>query len=221
MKRLYFPIAILLAVGLTIASGIIQGRMTNRWGAPIDTVAAANRLKEMPRDFGDWRLQEADELDKEVLRQLDPAAYLVRRYQNQQTGDVVNVTVLLGRPGPISVHIPEVCLGTQNYEVVGERQKVAISAAAGADEFWWLDYKVRNLGGGHLRMYYAWSSGNRWVAPKDPRFWSAGMPYLYKLQLSTVLPPDSTNPKSDDPCRKFLQDFVPAARKYLVPPPAK
>ncbi|MFZ1936724.1 MAG: exosortase-associated EpsI family protein [Thermoguttaceae bacterium] len=221
MKRLQFSLAVLVAVGLTIASGVIHGRMTNRWGVQIDTVAAANRLKEIPNEFGDWQLQAAEELDKGALQQLDPAGYVVRRYQNLQTGDVVNVTVLLGRPGPISVHTPEVCLGMQNYEVVGERRKATISAAAGADELWWLDYKVRNLSGDQLRLYYAWSSGGRWQALEDARFWSAGLPYLYKTQLSCVLPPGATNPPSDDPCRKFLQDFVPVARKYLVPPAAK
>lgn len=222
MKRLPFSVAVLLAVGLTILSGVIHGRMSNRWGLSVDALAAAGRLKEIPHEFGDWRLQSSEDLDKVSQEMLQPAGYFVRKYENQQTGDVVGVTLLLGPPGSISVHTPEVCFGSRNYESRGERQKVAIRGPAGSDdEFWSLDYKLTGLRGGQLRVYYAWSSGDRWLALQDARFWSAGLPYLYKIQLSSLLPPGATDSPSDDPCRRFLQDFVPAAKKYLISPPAK
>ena len=146
MKRLQFAVAVALAVGLTILSGVLHGRMSDRWGPAADTLAAANKLKEIPNEFGDWRLQSSEELDKTSLDMLQPAAYLVNRYQNRQTGDVVNMTLLLGRPGPISVHTPEVCFGTKNYKSRGERQKVAIRGPAGGDdEFWALDFKTISL----------------------------------------------------------------------------
>ena len=223
MKRLWFAVAVVLAVGLTILSGVLHGRASNRWGPVADTLAAANKLKEIPNEFGDWRLQSSEELDKTSLDMLQPAAYLVNRYQNRQTGDVVDMFLLLGPPGPVSVHTPEVCFGTKNYKSRGERQKVAIRGSAGGDdEFWALDFKTISLRGDLLRTYYAWSPGDRWQALKDARFWSAGLPYLYKIQLSCLLPPGTTDPQSsDDPCRKFLQDFVPVAKKYLVAPAAK
>ncbi len=223
MKHLWFPLAIVLAVGLTVFSGILQGRMSNRWGIAVDTKAAADKLEEIPNEFGDWRLKSSDELGRDALEQLQPAAYWVRTYQNRRTGDVVNVTLLLGQPGPISVHTPEVCFGTKNYENRGERQKVAIHGPTGGDdEFWALDFKTISMRGDLLRTYYAWSSGDRWLALKDARFWSAGLPYLYKIQLSSLLPPETTDTKSsDDPCRNFLQEFVPATKKYLIAPDAK
>jgi hypothetical protein len=219
MKRVQLAVAVALVVGLTVVSGVIYGRMTNRWGLPPDTLAAAEKLKGVPDGFGDWRLQGTEDLDKSALEMLDPAGYFMRRYENRKTGDVVSVTVLLGLPGPISVHTPEICFGSQNYTSRGERRKVSIRAATGAeDEFWALDFKLDNLlQGGVLRSYYAWSSGDRWVAPKDARFWSAGMPYLYKIQLSAQVPVD-IDAKSDDPCQKFLRDFVPVLKNHLVDP---
>jgi hypothetical protein len=220
MKRLQFAAAVVLVAGLTILSGVLHGRISNRWGPSADVLAIGNKLQEIPQEFGDWRLQAAEYLGEPSLEELQPVGYFVRSYENQRTGDVVSLTVLLGRPGPISVHTPEVCFASQNYESRSERQKVTISGPAGADEFWALDYRVVNLRGDLLRMYYAWSTGDRWLALKDARFWSAGLPYLYKIQLSGRLP-SGTTPQSDDPCRRFLQDFVPVAKKYLVPPAAK
>ena len=219
MKRSSYAVAIVLVVGLTLLSGVLQGRMSNRWGPAPDTIAAANKLQEIPHQFGPWRLDSSDDLDKASREQLQPAGYMVRRYQNQQTGDAVSVTLLLGPPGPISVHTPEVCFGSRNYKSRSERQQVAIRGPGGADdEFWSLDYVVNDVRGGLLRVYYAWSAGDRWLALKDARFWSAGLPYLYKIQLSGLLPPGTTDPQADDSCRRFLQDFVPVAKKYLVEP---
>jgi hypothetical protein len=133
----------------------------------------------------------------------------------------VSVTILLGQPGRISVHTPEICMGSQNYQIQGERQKMALPGPAGAvDAFWALDYKTNDLRGDLLRVYYGWSTGDHWLALKDARFWSAGKPYLYNIQLSGLLPPGADS-QSDDPCHKFLKDFVPAARECLIEPSAK
>ena len=222
MKRLQFALAIVLVAGLTIYSGVIHGRMSNRWGPPADTLAAANKLKEIPNEFGDWRLQSSGDLDKTSLEMLQPAGYLVNTYQNRRTGDVVSMTLLLGPPGPISVHTPEVCFGTKNYKSRSERQKVTIRGSEGGDgEFWSVDFETISLRGDVVRAYWAWSPGDRWQALKDARFWSVGLPYLYKIQLTCLMPPGTTNSQSDDSCRKFLQDFVPVAKKYLIAPAAK
>ncbi len=222
MKRLKFVSAVLMVAALTILSGVLHGWLSNRWGPSVETLHVANKLKEMPFEFGDWRLQSSAELDKSSQEQLQPAGYFDRRYNNRQTGDVVDVMLLLGRPGPIAVHTPEVCFASRNCERCGERQEVAIRGPAGADdEFWSLDFKLMNLHGEVVRVYYAWSAGDRWLALKDAHYWSAGLPYFYKIQLVGLLPPGTTNLRSDDPCQRFLQDFIPVARKYLIAPSAK
>ncbi len=218
MKRQLFFLAVVLAAAVTVLSGVLQGRLRNRWGPSAGTLAAAKKLKQMPSQFGDWRLQSSGKLDETALSQLAPAGYLVSNYENQVTGELVSVTLLLGPPGPISVHTPEVCFSSRNYQSQGERQLVAIRRADGSDdELWTLDYKAGNIRGDLLRMYYGWSAGSRWSATKDPRFFFAGQPYLYKIQLSCGLPA-AAGGQSSDPCRKFLEDFLPVARKCMIEP---
>jgi hypothetical protein len=216
MKRSYILLGVVLAFALTILSGVLQGRMRNRWGPSPDTVHAADKLAEVPKQFGNWRLKSSDKLGEAVERELECVGYFVRNYQNQATGDLVSVTLLLGPPGPISVHTPEVCFGTRNYQALGKREEVAIRGADGeGDRLWALSYKANNLRGDMLRVYWAWSIGKHWSADADPRFKHAGQPYLYKIQLSSPLPAGA-DLQADDPCKKFLEDFLPAARKCMI-----
>lgn len=218
MKRLYILLGVVLAVALTVSSGVLQGRMRNRWGPSPDTLRAADKLAEVSPQFGDWRLRSSGKLGDTSEKMLECAGYFIRNYQNQATGDLVSVTLLLGPPGPISVHTPEICFPSRNYKVLGKREQVAIHGADGGDDqFWALGYKANNLRGDMLRVYYAWSPGNRWSATGDPRFKYAGQPYLYKIQLSAPLPAGA-DLQADDPCKKFLEDFLPVARKYMLVP---
>ncbi len=221
MKQQMFFLTVVLVTALTVLSGVLQGRLRNRWGPTAEMSAAAEKLKQMPSQCGDWRLRSSHKLDETALSLLKPAGYLVSNYENQVTGDLVSVTLLLGSPGPISVHIPEVCLSSRNYQTQGERQRVAIRRADGSDdELWTLDYRASNLRGDLLRMYYGWSTGDRWSAVEDPRFSFAGQPYLYKIQLSYGLPA-AAGGQSSDPCRKFIEDFLPLARKCVIEPSRK
>jgi hypothetical protein len=222
MKHCLFPLAVVLVVALTLLAGVLQGRMSNRWGPSPDTLAAARELERIPHEFGDWRLKASEDLSKGTREMLQCVGYFVRRYENQRTGDIVSVTLLLGPPGPIAAHTPEICFPSQNYQSRNQRQQVAIPGASGGENlFWSLDYKMNDIRGDLLRVYYAWSAGGRWEAPEDDaRFAFAGRPYLYKIQLSGLLPPGAI-PSSRDPCAAFLRAFVPVAGKYLAKPSAK
>jgi hypothetical protein len=61
MKRSYLLLGVVVALGLTILSGVVQGRMRHRWGRSPDTVRAAEKLAELPSQFGDWKLRFADD----------------------------------------------------------------------------------------------------------------------------------------------------------------
>ena len=146
MKCYWFLPGIVLVAALTTLSGVLQGRMHNRWGPSADVLSVANKLAEIPSQFGDWRLQSSEELGETAANMLECAGYIIRNYENQATGDVVSVTVLLGPPGPISVHTPEVCFGSRNYTSCSKRQRAAICRADGRDdEFCALDYTTKRF----------------------------------------------------------------------------
>jgi len=218
MKYFLAAMAIVLLLGLTLVSGIIHGRMTDRWGVPQTSLDAAEKLGLFSEDkqFGDWKCESSNRMSDHVVEMLACAEHIDRTYVNQRTGETVNVAVLLGPPGPISVHTPEVCYSSRAYDSRDERQRVTIKTTDGTEHtFWALTFRSNRLDADILRVYYAWTAGGPWASPKEPRWSFSNCPYIYKIQLASHLPLGS-DVQTDDPCRRFLQDFVPALKSHLI-----
>jgi hypothetical protein len=222
-KQVWFILSLAAVAALTLVSGVLQGRIRNRWGPSESARAAAKKLQDVPRRFGGpqndrWQLQSSETMSRDSVEMLECTGYFVRTYANQRTGEVVSIFVVVGPAGPIAVHTPEICYPSRNYKSRGTRERVAIPDGEGQEhQFWALTFKSTSVQENLNRVYYAWSTGDRWSAPDDARFAFVGWPYLYKIQLSSNLPRE-TDLKTGDTCREFLKDFVPAARRYLIEP---
>jgi hypothetical protein len=229
MKQASFVFGLAAVVALTLVSGVLQGRIRNRWGPSESLRAAAQRLDNVPRSFGGpqddrWQLKSDEKMADDTVAMLECTGYFVRTYEKRRSGETVNVFVVVGPAGPISVHTPEVCYSSQAYTSRENRRRVAIQGAQEQDDqFWALSFKTKTLQEDLLIVYYAWTANNRWSAPKDARFAFVGSPFLYKIQLSTEMPagaaPAGSNLKDSDTCREFLNDFVPVLRQYLTEAP--
>src|SRR5262249_23209931 len=129
MTRLPAAIAIIAV----LLCGVVHGFWTDRWGVAGNPAEAAARLTEIATELEDWQSRDLD-LDQ---RQLGPVSgYLHRRYVNRRTGDAVTLFMICGRPGPISIHTPDVCYGASGYEVgVPAKYEVSWDRSASA-ELW-------------------------------------------------------------------------------------
>jgi hypothetical protein len=127
---------------------------------------------------------------------------------------MVDLSLLIGPAGTVSVHSPEICFPSKNFELLGKRVRITIRDDAGIDhQFWRVEFRSQDLEERLSRVYYGWSIGGTWSAPDDPRFEFAGQPYLYKLQLHVKISPDS---EKADAGLSFLSNFLPEARAELV-----
>lgn len=212
--------AIVLVAGLTLASGAIQGWMSNRWGTPADMLAAATRLEGVPTQFGDWQFRSSDELTDPVRQELECTGYILHDYANQETGETVKVSVLLGPSGPMSIHMPEICYSGVDYTPLGDPQRTVVAVPEHKDqEFWCQKFRSNHLRGEKLSVWYAWSTGGDWSAPENPRFSYADQPYLYKIQLAAPVAPEAGDDSSDT-CQDFLREFIPKVKHCLSKPSA-
>lgn len=213
MRRLSILLAVGILLGITIASGTIHGRMSNRWGSPRQMREAAGKLRQIPDRFGSWRLRSEETLSDQVVETLECAGYVVRTYVDEQTGKAANVAVLMGPAMPISLHTPEICYSSREFSIRKDGQKIAFTDAEGGNhEFRAVTLQSNDLRAAQLRVYYAWSTGQVWRAPdRDPRLAFLGAEHLYKLQL--VVPLEN---EVEDPGRLFLERFVPVAGQFLV-----
>jgi hypothetical protein len=207
---------------LTVASGMWHGRISNRWGPPTSMRPAMDKLPGIPRDMGDWTLVDEQELAPQVVEVLQCQSYLYRIYRHQKSGQKVNIVILLGPPGPISVHTPEICYSGQGFRPDGGRVTLALSQPEKPekDEFWSVRMKPLQEDGFVQQVYYAWSAGDRWTKPDNPRWTFRRQPYLYKLQMASVQPRESeANADSQSQgAENFLREFTVAARPFLISP---
>src|SRR5262249_40202823 len=133
-------------------------------------------------------------------------------------GHSVAVFLGCGRPGPLSVHTPDVCYPGAGYELAGTPIKCRIDAAPPAD-FWAAKFEQEGVAvPGGLRIFWAWSPGTNWQAPENPRLSFARFPILYKLYAIREAAPGAGR-LDDDPATELLRQLLPELGKVLFPTP--
>jgi len=201
-------LALGIAVLMTLTGGILYGNYSQRWSTSDEMQSAAAHLHRFPREIGSWKAVEDMPIEQSALTMLECEAHLNRRYVNEETGKSVQLAIMLGPPGPIAVHTPEVCYSSRAYELQDERAETALQTSAGErHSFWMVDFTTRNALADGLRVYYAWSPGGKWKASNSPRFEFAGAPCLYKLQLASYVSLYSSD-DGPDPGRQFLEELI-------------
>lgn len=201
----------------TFWGGWLHGNISNRWGADAVLQRAANRLQEpFGSRIGNWRLVSENPFSEDVVQSLQCPAHFCGSYSNDQTGDTVNVAMMVGPPGPISVHTPELCYSRQGYHTRGQQVVITIRDRGGqAHTLWDLSLQSNDVAHSNLRVMYAWSVGGPWLASESPRFQHAGAGYLYKIQVAAEL---SDRHDDFDPCRDFLETFLFESQRHMIEP---
>ncbi|MGH7171108.1 MAG: exosortase-associated EpsI family protein [Gemmataceae bacterium] len=211
----FLPLGLVLVV--VMASGIAHGLWSGRWNASDGPQRAAARLARLPMAVGDWDGRTGD-LDARQMSVAELSGARVCEYVNRRTGSVVSTLLVCGRPGPVSVHTPEICYVGRGYELAGAKSRYGNPSLAGA-EFWVCDFqKSQTATPDRLRIFYAWSSNGALSAPENPRLTFFREPALYKLYVTRKLV-QAEEPLEDDPAVDFLNVFVPQLQKSVFAMP--
>jgi hypothetical protein len=186
--------------------------MVQRCGPSREAQASAVLVAGFPREIDTWKVESEEPLSPGAVRMLQCAGYVNRVYTDQSTGESVKVVVMVGPAGPLSVHTPEICYRSTNYEIQQPRQTISIPGDRSTPHtFSTVTFEVNDASSRHLRVYYAWSDGNGWIAPSQPRFYFAGKSLLYKVQVATQTS-DSHN-GGIDPGLRFIHSALPYLEK--------
>jgi Protein of unknown function (DUF3485) len=201
-------VLILVGIGITLVTGVVCGRVSQRWGAAPDLVAAGAHLKSLPVQIGSWQLLEEEEMGAAEIQILSCAGYVNRKYIDRRTGDTVSLAIYVGPSGPIAVHTPEVCYPSRDYTAEGTRERVEFVGSNGTNHALWnTTFRSNNAIGERQSVFYGWLADEVWTASESPRFAFAGRPMLFKLQIAAPMPPKDAA-EQRDPCRAFLQELL-------------
>lgn len=205
------------ALAILLVSGAVHGLWTDRWSSQEDLAEAAERLGRLPLNIGTWHGEDIPQ--KEGL----PAgltAAVVRRYVNTTDGKGVTLYLACGRPGPASVHTPDVCYPGSGFDA-DKKSRFQLTGQSGpeAPEFWTARFiRERKDGRTPLRIFWGWLTSAGWKADENPRIAFAGERVLHKMYLIRELSsPDE--PMEGDAAVAFMNDLLPELERTLYREP--
>lgn len=203
-----------LAIGflLAIASGLAHGLLTDRWGTPPELTETAQCLESLQPDVEGWSSSPGDDLNDRTRHAAGAEGYFSRSYTDGTTS--VRVSVVFGRPGPISLHAPTVCFTNSGMQQLADEVPEEVPLAdTSLAAFWGTIFRPPpRQEGSDILTYWSWSPDARsWSNPEDARMHFAGRPYLYKVYFTT--PSGTDLGGSEAPAKtalhKFIADFLP------------
>jgi hypothetical protein len=207
MKGVVLAVA---AGAVVFANGYLHGVWTNRWEQPIELINAIGNMKRIPMTMGSWEGQDKS-LGEGAAEAGGFQSYCLRTYVEQSTKKEISMLLMCGRPGPVSVHPPDVCYRAAGYVLQGSTNKVVESKA----EFMQGNFVKKDVAfPTQLRICWAWAGDGAWVAPVEPRITFARYASLYKLYLVQEM--TQAGEKADlKAYNDFLEELMPALDKAL------
>jgi hypothetical protein len=202
MNRILATATVSLAL---ILSGLVHGRWTDRWttsAAPTEAAARFDKVAEL--SIGEWGKGETIDVPRTRADE-QIAGTLQRRYQNAPRNQEIAIALVCGRPGPVSIHSPDICYTASGY-TVGTPTRITVPGTRAT--FWTATATLTNATKeSRLRLFWAWNAGEGWTASEDPRVAFARRPVLHKLYVVREL--DNLNEKlEEDPSLKFMQELL-------------
>ncbi len=223
MSRI-LPIPFVVGLLVVMGSELLHGPWTDRWSFSGELDAACARLPKQDEAMtvGDWKGRPAKELPHEDIVIGEIAGYFNQEFTHPN-GSVIHVLVLCGRPGPIAVHSPEVCLGGEGCTLDGRRERLGVDLAPPdkrvefwAGQFYWFDGGLRR----DRRQFWTYSPNGTWTAEDNPRFSFARYPSLYKIYIVRQMSRRDEK-LEEDPTLDFIKVFMPELQKRLFGPDFK
>ncbi len=167
--RQTLPVA--TALVLVIAAGLVHGHWTRRWAPSQAVQSAAARLERIPMTLGDWQGQRRRSTAGSSTWRRSPATS-PGGTRTAPARAPVTVLLVCGRPGPISVHTPDICYAGAGFEPLKPPSRVTLPCgilrAAGRV----LDGRSEQAGAAGPTISASSGPGpppGLWEAPDNPR----------------------------------------------------
>lgn len=209
-----------IAIILIVASGYVHGMWTGRWQSSEALVKAALSVTALPEQFGDWVMVGESTVSEDEKTTAELAASISRQYRHQRSGDTVSVLLMVGKPGPISVHPPTACYTGLGYQQIGAT-RAYICELPESDgvvrRHHFLSAQFMSPKNSELsqpQVYWGWSSDGVWSSPDNPRLAFVGTSTLFKLYLAFESG-GRLKDKQGNPAEHMLNELLPVLSKVV------
>jgi hypothetical protein len=206
-------ICLIFGAALIFGAGIWHGSITGRWGESHELQLAVDRLATLPKNIGDWVSKDL-EIKASHLQAAEIAGYISRVYQNKKTGEYLSILLVCGKPGPISVHSPDVCYQGAGYQMGPKSPFSFRNAATDRSADFWVAKFTKDPDPAPLHILWSWTTGKVWMAPDNPRLAFFQAPVLYKLYIVREAK-GLDAPLVDEITHGFIKEVLPVIKNTL------
>ena len=211
-----YAFAVLAAV-LILGAGYVHGTISQRWQPSEVLSVAAKRLQHLPPSMGDWESKDV-EMNQKHLQVAEVEGYVSRQYYHRKTGERLTMLLIVGKPGPVAVHSPDVCYEGAGYKM-GTRSNQVVTVGD-TSHFFWTARFTKDIQPAPLQITWAWSDGGRWLAPDYPRLIFYRSSKLYKWYLIREVMDTASPSTMDDTTVAFVRDILPSITACMHGPAA-
>src|SRR5437867_1651463 len=206
----------IVGLGILVTSEVFHGTWTDRWRISNEPEASCAKLPKQnePMIVGDWKGEPTGPIPDQELVIGEIAGYFSQNFRHN--GHEIHVLIVCGRPGPISVHSPEVCLGGEGFALDGPKQRLVVELAPPDKPVQLWVGQFYNYDGGirkDRRQFWTYSPNGAWTAEEKPRLNFARFPALYKIYIMRQSRPGEK--LEDDPTLDFIKVFMPELQRRL------
>ncbi len=214
MRYVSYGSALLLTLLLTVVPALLSGSYVQRWGPTPELAQSARRLPEFPRTFGVWQCVSDDEpCSAGVCQELGLEANFRRTYQNTENGRRVQLLLMVGQPGRLVRHPPDICLAARDVRFL-EEQSVDLAVDGQQHRFGLILYeRTLSLSNERVAAAYGHCDDVAWDLPAAPRVRYGAASQLFKVLATTAISPQDDNWRANV-VEPFLVDFVRAFREH-------
>ena len=221
MSRLYVPVAVavVLIVSLTVWESVYSDRFT---GTSINPAEFQKRFDALPSEVGSW-VGANNAVTEETLNTAGAVSHVSRTYTNKETGEKVDVWLVVGHARDISRHTPDICYPSQGFAMDGTQLKQTVTPDGSTENasFHTARFKKEaalGAGGSHVRVFWAWNphtdDEKQWVAPDSSRLAFGNNRALYKLYFTSGMK-EREESVTDNTAYKFAKMMLPVVNKTL------
>ena len=176
--------------------------------------AAVAKLADVPETIGNW-VSSSTTLSEREIEVAGIEGYVRREYRNPKNGYTVNLTLLCGHSGPMSVHPPTACFEGVGYTLISGPTPTNAKHDGVISQFNKSSFRQGNAAVPEMvRVFWGWGSDGTWSAPANPRFSFRGQSFLYKMYVTDRWLEDTGRtalPQIED----FLADALPVIAQVL------
>jgi hypothetical protein len=219
MKSIVIRVSVFVL--LFTALTLVHAQVTGRWKPLPELDQYVDQLNKLDVSIPDWISTEAPLEDADSLGTAGIRGFSSKTYRYRPTGASFTTLIVCGRPGPISVHTPDVCYRSSGFTPTTEPSLVTIGEPGTRTLTLWnlqVAPPASRAGAADLVIYWTWIGQKGINSPSNARLAFSGMPALYKLYFVR----EAARNQSDEITKKdqkrdtaFITDFVFQVEKSL------